>query len=91
MYYLAIPKSEMCRLEVKSLLGETSPDKEKENKTNRSDSKEEPFIPPPAKIKQEPDTNPSKTVLAEDVEKTVSPVQPLDPSVVPEGEGMVDG
>ena len=43
--------------------------KEKENKTNRSDSKEEPFIPPPAKIKQEPDTNPLETVLAEDVEK----------------------
>ena len=81
----------MYHLEVKSLLGETASEKEKENKTNKSDSKEEAFIPPPAKIKQEPDTHPSETALPEDAEKAVAPVQPLDPSIVPEGERMVDG
>ena len=86
MFYLAIPKSEMTHPKVKSLLGETSPVKEKANTT---DGKDKPFIPPPASsVKKEPRTSNVETVVTEDPDK---PVVPTDPSLVPEGEGMVDG
>ena len=86
MFYLAILKSEMTRPEVKSLLGETSPVKDKANKT---DGKDEAFIPLPASsVKKEPGTSNVETVVTEDPDKTVVPIDPL---LVPEGEGMVDG
>ena len=92
--YLRIPKSEMNRKVVKSLLGEdTSPERE------------EAFIPLPSH-QQEVNVKTKGTTVIDD--KTVcdenlsaaasgeggpaSPAMPmLDPSVVPEGEGMVDG
>ena len=86
MFYLAIPKSEMTRPEVKSLLGYTSPVKDKANTT---DGKDESFIPPPASsVKKEPGNSNVETVVTEDPDKTVVPIEPL---LVLEGEGMVDG
>ena len=86
MFYLAIPKSEMTHPKVKSLLGETSPVKEK---PNMIDGKDEPFIPLPASsVKKEPETSNVETVVTEGPDK---PVVPIDPLIVPEGEGMVDG
>ena len=86
MFYLAIPKSEMSCPEVKSLLGENSPspDKDKDSK------KDNMFIPAPARVKQEPITNRSSATVPETdpVDKTVPS---LDPFIIPEGEGMVDG
>ena len=72
----------MTRPEVKSLLGETSPVKDKDPNKN------ELFIPPSANIKQEPSSNLEESVLTENVKK---PLPLIDPSVVPEGEGMIDG
>ena len=82
VFYLAIPKSEMTQPEVKSLLGETSPVKDKDPNKN------EPFIPPSANIKQEPSSNLEESVLTENVQK---PLLPIGPSMVPEGKGMIDG
>ena len=87
MFYLAIPKSEMERPEVKSLLGETSPVKDKDNTENKQDEKE-PFIPPPVKVKREQTSDVVESVVTDDIEKSVVPT---DPSLVPDGEGMVDG
>ena len=76
----------MTHPEVKSLLGETSPLKEKPNMT---DGKDEPFITLPASsVKKEPGTSNVETVVTEDPDK---PVVPIDPSLVLEGEGMIDG
>ena len=82
VFYLAIPKSEMTWPEVKSLLGETTPVKDKDP------NKDELFIPPSANIKQEPSSNLEESVITENVEKALPPI---DPSMVPEGEGMING
>ena len=81
VFYLAIPNSERLRPEVKSLLGETSPIKQTD----------EPFIPPPASgIKQEPNAVEETTVSPPDTpDKSSVPV--IDPALVPEGEGVIDG
>ena len=55
---------------------------------DKDPNKDEPFIPPLANIKQEPSSNLEESVVTENVEK---PLPPIDPSVVPEGEGMIDG
>ena len=79
VFYLAIPNSERLRPEVKSLLGETSPVK----KTD------EPFVPPPASgIKEEP-VEETTVSPPETPNKSFVPV--IDPTLVPEGEGMIDG
>ena len=86
IFYLAVLKSERTHPEVKSLLGETSPVKDKANKT---DGKDKAFIPSPASnVKQELGTSNVETVVTEDAYKTVVPI---DPSLVPEGKGMADG
>ena len=91
--YLHIPKSKMNRKEVKSLLGEDT-----------SLEREEAFIPPPS-CQQEVNVKTKGTTVIDDKTVgdenlsaaasgeggPVSPAMPmLDPSVVPEGEGMVD-
>ena len=91
VFYLRIPKSEMGRKEVKSLLGEDSLDKQ------------EPFIPPPSRqevtvknkvaTQDEPNGSHDNNVMTGDVAagSAAAAMPILDPSVVPEGEGMVDG
>ena len=90
LVYLAIPQSQMGRVEVKSLLGEISPVKDKD----KSPAKDEPFIPPPAaaaadKVKTEPTTT-EEVVTADIVGNVDKPVM-LDPSVLPVGQGIIDG
>ena len=78
--YLATPQSQMGRVEVKSLLGEISPVKDKD----KSPAKDEPFIPPPVdKVKTEPTT--TEEVVTADIVGTVDKPVMLDPSVVPVG------
>ena len=81
MIYLAIPHSQMNRTKVKTLLAEaaggSTPDKTVEEKSPKE-------MPSPSPVKNEPEIQGSEEV----VEQT--PVI-LDPSVIPEGEGMVDG
>ena len=76
----------MGRVEVKSLLGEISPVKDKD----KSPAKDEPFIPLPAdKVKTEPTT--TEEVITADIVGTVNNLVMLDPSVVPVGQGIIDG
>ena len=78
--YLAIPQSHMNRTEVKTLLaGATSstPDKTVEEKLQKE-------LPSPSPVKTEPEIQGSEEVVEQ-------PSIILDPSVIPTGEGMVDG
>ena len=81
MIYLAIPPSHMNRTEVKTLLAEAAsggtPDKTVEEKSPKQ-------MPPPSPVKTEPEIQGNEEV----VEQT--PLI-LDPSVIPEVKGMVDG
>lgn len=81
MFYLGIPLSQRNRLEVKSLLGEAeTQDEPKHQKETLSPVKQE--------IKQEQET----PVVADQEETVESSSGPsLDPSIVPEGQGLVDG
>ena len=95
VFYLAIPKSEIGRAEIKSLLGEHSPAKE----AQLQQLEQVPFVPPVTdnvNVKIEPNTTsnveevtvPTATSVAAN---TSGQAVILDPSVVPEGEGMIDG
>ena len=80
MIYLAIPQSHINRTEVKTLLAEAAggtPDKTVEEKSQ----KEMPSLSP---VKTEPEIQGTEEVVEQ-------PSIILDPSVIPEGEGMVDG
>ena len=80
MIYLAIPQSHINRMEVKTLLAEaagSTPDKTIEEK-----SQEE--MPSPSSVKTEPEIQGTEEVVEQ-------PSIILDPSVIPEGEGMVNG
>ena len=78
MFYLGIPLSQRNRLEVKSLLGEAeTQDEPKHQKETLSPV-----------VKQEQET----PVIADQEETVESSSGPsLDPSIVPEGQGLVDG
>ena len=79
MIYLAMPQSHMNRSEVKTLLAEAAgtPDKTVEEKSQKD-------IPSASPVKSEPDIQGSKEVVEQ------SSII-LDPSVIPKGEGMVNG
>ena len=81
MIYLAIPQSYMNRSEVKTLLAEAAgtPDKTVEDKSQKDN-------PSPSPVKSEPDIQGSVEVVEQSSGGVI-----LDPSVIPEGEGMVDG
>ena len=77
MFYLGIPLSQWNRSEVKSLLGEAE--------TQNEPKHEKETLAP---VKQEQET----PVVAEQEETVESSSGPsLDPSIVPEGQGLVDG
>ena len=83
MIYLAIPHSHINRMEVKTLLAEaagSTPDKTVKEKS----LKELPALPAPSPVKTEPEIQGTEEVVE-------NPSIILDPSVIPEGEGMVDG
>ena len=82
MFYFSIPKGLMNRPEVRTLLGATVEDDELQTENNT--------------VKMEPATstaaNDSATVEKAptlDVQTSSMPI--LDPSVVPEGEGLING
>ena len=80
MIYLAIPHSHINRMEVKTLLAEAAggtPDKTVEEKSLKE-------LPAPSPVKTEPEIQGTEEVVEH-------PSIILDPSVIPEGEGMVDG
>ena len=80
MIYLAIPQSHINRTEVKTLLAEAAggtPDKTVEEKSQKE-------MPSPSPVKTEPEIQGTEEVVE-------NPSIILDPSVIPEGEGMVDG
>ena len=80
MIYLAIPQSHINRTEVKTLLAEAAggtPDKTVEEKSLKE-------LPAPSPVKTKPEIQGTEEVVEH-------PSIILDPSVIPEGEGMVDG
>ena len=80
MIYLAIPQSHINRTEVKTLLAEaagSTPDKTVEEKSQKE-------MPSPSPVKTEPEIQGTEEVVEH-------PSIILDPSVIPEGEGMVGG
>ena len=81
MIYLAIPQSHMNRSEVKTLLAEAAgtPDKTVKDKSQKDNLSLSPG-------KSEPDIQGSEEVVEQSSGSVI-----LDPSVIPEGEGMVDG
>ena len=83
MIDLAIPHSHINRTEVKTLLAEAAggtPDKTVKEKS----LKELPALTAPSPVKTEPEIQGTEEVVE-------NPSIILDPSVIPEGEGMVDG
>ena len=83
MIYLAIPHSHINRTEVKTLLAEAAgctPDKTVKEKS----LKQLPALPALSPVKTEPEIQGTEEVVE-------NPSIILDPSVIPEGEGMVDG
>ena len=80
MIYLAIPQSHINRTEVKTLLAEAAggtPDKTVEEKSQKE-------MPSPSPVKTEPEIQGTEEVVEH-------PSIILDPSVIPKGEGMVNG
>ena len=80
MIYLAIPHLHINRTEVKTLLAEAAggtPDKTVEEKSLKE-------LPAPSPVKTEPEIQGTEEVV-----ENLSII--LDPSVIPKGEGMVDG
>ena len=81
MIYLAIPQSHMNRTEVKTLLAEAASGGTPDKTVNEKSQKE---MPSPSPVKTEPDIQESEEVVEQ------SSII-LDPSVIPKGEGVVNG